>query len=100
MDNDTVISYGSWFLTGFCIAMPFMCIDYSAVGVFQGCGMGSRSLIFALLRKIVLEIPAMVVLRHLFSLYGLPYATVFAEVVLASVSVIILARLFRKLEKI
>lgn len=97
MDNDQVVGYGSWFLMAFCIAMPFMCIDYSAVGVFQSCGMGSRSLIFALLRKIVLEIPAMILLKVIYPLYGLPFATVFTEVVLSIVSIVILLRLFKKL---
>ena len=33
-------------------------MDFLAVGVFQACGMGGKSLLFAVLRKIVLEIPA------------------------------------------
>lgn len=98
MDNETVIGYGSWFLTGLCIAMPFMCVDYSAVGVFQGCGMGSRAFIFAILRKVVLEIPALLILSRLFPLYGLPFASCFAEVIMCVISVIMLIRLFRKLE--
>ena len=38
MDNEKVVEYGSWFLGGFCAGMPFLCIDYAAVNVFQGCG--------------------------------------------------------------
>ena len=98
MDNDTVVGYGSWFLRGFCIAMPLMCIDYSAVGIFQACGLGRRSLVFALLRKIVLEIPALFLLNYLFPLYGLPFASVFAEIVLMVVAIVMLLRLFKQLE--
>ena len=98
MDNETVVGYGSWFLTGLCIAMPFMCVDYSAVGIFQGCGMGGRALIFALLRKVGLEMPALLILSRVWPLYGLPFACACAEVVMCTVSVILIIKLFRKLD--
>ncbi|MEE1243174.1 MAG: MATE family efflux transporter, partial [Frisingicoccus sp.] len=69
------------------------------VGVFQSCGLGKDALIFAILRKIVLEIPALYILNRLFPLYGLAYAQFTAEVILAAAAIIVLARLFKKLEK-
>jgi putative MATE family efflux protein len=99
MKNDTIIAYGSRFLRGFCLGLPFLCMDFLAVGVFQACGMGSKSLIFAILRKIVLEIPALFILNKLFPLYGLAYAQPIAEFVLAIAAVIMLAQIFHKLEK-
>lgn len=54
--------------------MPFLCVDFLAVGVFQTCGMGRRALAFAIMRKIVLEIPALVVWNAVLPLYGLGYA--------------------------
>ena len=56
-------------------------------------------LVFAILRKIVLEIPALFILNTLFPLYGLAYAQFTAEIVLATAAVIVLIRLFRSLEK-
>ncbi len=99
MDNQEVVSMGSRFLHGFCLGMPFLCMDFLAVGVFQAVGLGRNALVFAIMRKIVLEIPALFILNALFPLYGLPYAQPAAEVVLASAAVIVLTRLFRKLEK-
>lgn len=99
MDSEIIISYGSRFLRGMSIAGPFMCIDFLAVGVFQAVGMGRDALVFAILRKIVLEIPALWLLNKLFPLYGLAYAQPFAEIVLAVVALIVLARLFKKLEQ-
>ena len=61
--------------------------------------MGKESLIFAILRKIVLEIPALFILNLLFPLYGLAYAQLTAEVVLAVAAVIVLMRLLKKLER-
>ena len=79
--------------------MPFLCMDFLAVGVFQACGLGQKSLIFAILRKIILEIPALFILNFLFPLYGLAYAQFAAELILAAAAVIVLLRLFRKLER-
>ena len=99
MRNETIVAYGAQFLKGFSLALPFLCIDFLAVGVFQAVGMGREALLFAILRKIVLEIPALIVLNHLFPLYGLAYAQFAAELVLSLAAVLVLARLFRRLEK-
>ena len=76
-----------------------MCMDFMAVGVFQACGLGEKALVFAILRKIVLEIPALYLLNWVYPLYGLAYAQLAAEVVLATAAVVVLARLFRGLAK-
>ena len=99
MENEAIIAYGTRFLRGFCLGTPFLCMDFLAVGVFQAVGMGREALIFAVLRKVVLEIPALFLLNWLFPLYGLAYAQFSAEVVLAAAAVVVLARLFRRLEK-
>lgn len=98
MDNPVIIDYGSRFLQGFCLGLSFLCLDFLAVGVFQAVGMGREALIFAILRKIVLEIPALCILNFLFPLYGLAYAQLSAELVLSVAAMIVLRRLFRRLE--
>ncbi len=99
MDNEQIVAYGTSFLRGMCLAMPFLCMDFLAVGVFQACGLGKEAFIFAVLRKIVLEIPALFILNWIFPLYGLAYAQLVAEVILAAAAIIVLARLFRRLEQ-
>lgn len=99
MQNEEIIQTGSRFLRGLCLGLPFLSIDFLAVGVFQAVGMGRESLIFAILRKIVLEIPALCLLNWLFPLYGLAYAQFVAEVVLATAAVLVLRRLFARLEQ-
>lgn len=96
MRNETIIRYGTQFLHGLCLGLPFLSIDFLAVGVFQACGLGKNALIFALLRKIVLEIPALYLLNFLFPLYGLAYAQFTAEVILAIAACAVLMRLFRE----
>lgn len=99
MQDQQIVDYGARFLRGFCLGMPFLAIDFLAVGVFQACGLGKNAFLFAILRKVVLEIPALFLLNALFPLYGLAYAQFAAELVLAIAAVIVLARLFRKLER-
>ncbi len=97
IDNASVVEYSSAFLRGMCLSLPFICMDFMAVGIFQSCGMGKKSLIFAILRKIVFEIPAIYILNHFLPLYGLAYAQTVAEVTLSIIAVITLLNLFRKL---
>lgn len=99
MKNENIVAYGAAFLRGFCFALPFLCIDFLALGVFQSCGMGMKSFIFAVVRKIVLEIPALFVLNWLFPLYGLAYAQFVAELILGTIAVVVLVRMFRRLER-
>lgn len=99
MDNDQIVLYGSRFMRGFCLALPFLCIDFLAVGVFQACGLGRNALVFAILRKIVLEIPAIIVLNRLFPLFGMAYAQPFSELILAIASIVVLGKLFKSLEQ-
>ena len=56
--------------------------------------MGRFSLLFAIMRKILLEIPALFILNALFPLYGLAYAQLTAEVVLSAAGMFVLYRLF------
>ena len=99
MKNEAIVAYGTQFLRGFCLGLPFLCIDFLAVGVFQAVGLGKNAFIFAVLRKIVLEITAVCILNWLFPLYGLAYAQFGAEIILAVAAVVVLVRLFKRLEK-
>ena len=99
MQNPEIVAYGTRFLRGFCLGLPFLCMDFLAVGVFQAVGLGKNAFIFAILRKVVLEIPALIILNALFPLYGLAYAQFAAEIILAAAAVVVLIRMFAKLER-
>lgn len=97
--NETVIALGGSFLRGLSLAIPFFAVDFTGVGVYQACGMGSKALIFAILRKVVLEIPALFILNRLFPMMGLAYAQFAAELILSIAAVIVLVRIFQRLEQ-
>ncbi len=96
MENKLVVDYGSAFLRGLSFASPFLAMDFLAVGVFQACGLGKYSFRFAIARKILLEIPAILLLDLLFPMYGIAYSQLIAESVLAVFAVILLRRIIRE----
>ena len=96
MQDITIVAYGGRFLKGFSLGLMFLCVDFLAVGVFQALGLGRYALVFAVMRKIVLEIPALFILNRLFPLYGLAYAQCTAEFVLAICAVFMLRHIFKK----
>ena len=93
MKNEEVITYGAMFLRGFCTCMPFMLVDFLAVSVFQSVGMGKTALVFAILRKIVFEIPAIMILNKIFQASGITYAGFVSEFILSIFAVILLRRI-------
>ena len=96
--NESIVTYGTAYLRGFSLSLPFLAMDFLGVGVFQACGLGRNSLVFAILRKIVLEIPALYLLNYLFPPYGLSYAQFVSELVLGVASLLVLRRLFASME--
>ena len=98
MENETIVSYGGAFLKGFAVALPFLGVDFLGVGIFQACGKGGITFIFALLRKIVFEIPALIILNKIFPMYGLGYAQFVAELILSVVSTFLLIDLLKDKE--
>ena len=71
-------------------------MDFLAVGVFQAVGMGKKAFSFAILRKIIMEIPAIYLLNKIVPLYGMAYAQFVTEVVLAIAAVVVLGKMFRE----
>ena len=83
--------YGSVFLRILCIGCPFSALAYMLISFFQAVEKGRQSLILALLRKGILDIPLIFVLDHLFPPFGLAWATPAADIVCSIVSVFFFA---------
>ena len=95
IENSQIVAHGTVLLRGMCLCMIFLCVDFLAVGVFQALGMGKKALLFAVLRKVVMEIPLLFLLNFLFPLYGLPYAQVVSEIILSVIAAFMLRGIFR-----
>lgn len=66
------------------------------VNIFQTLGMERRSLVFAIIRKLVLEIPLIFLLERIYPLYGLASAQCVTEMLMAALAVTMLLRIFRE----
>ncbi len=95
IDDPLTVEYGTAFVKGMCLAQPFLAFDFLGVAVYQACGNGKVTLLFAILRKIVLEIPAIIVLNRLFPMYGLAYSQLFAEVFLSIAAFLCLKKVLK-----
>ena len=91
-----IVAYGSVFLRRMCIAICFHFTDFLVVNICQALGMGKWALIFAVIRKVVLEIPLLFILDRLQPMYGLASAQCITEMVLAVIAVTTLLRIFKE----
>ncbi|MCD8021609.1 MAG: MATE family efflux transporter [Lachnospiraceae bacterium] len=96
--NEETVAYGTAFLRAMSLGIPFLGMDFLGVGVYQACGKGKISLVFAICRKIVLEIPLLFILNWLWPLYGLAYAASITEFILAIAAVFVLRKLLRDID--
>lgn len=96
MNQDVIVQTGAWFLSGFGISLPFMCVDFMVVGVSQAFGMGKPALIFSFLRKLFLEIPFILLLNTFAGVRGIAYAQCLTEVIMATVAVFVQISILKK----
>ena len=93
--NAEVVRYGVGFLRALIIAVPFLVLDFLVVGICQAIGRGFTSLVFAILRKVVFEIPATVALNAAFGVAALAYGAFAAEIVMSVTGMVTLLRIFK-----
>ena len=79
IDNGEIVSIGTRLLRGMCFSMVCLAMDFTTVGVFQALGLGRYAFVYAMMRKIIMEIPLLFLLNRVMPLYGLPYAQVISE---------------------
>lgn len=86
-DKETV-RLGTEFLRGRCFALPFMLIGYHIVNYMNAIGKGKVSFLLALIRHIVLIIPIMILMNHLWGLTGLIWSQLVADLINSVVAII------------
>lgn len=74
------VVYGATFLRILCIGAPFSACAYTIISFFQATGCGGKSLVLALLRKGVLDIPLMFIMNQIIPIFGIVSATPIADV--------------------
>lgn len=91
MDNDEIVRTGAWFMSGFGLSLPFMCLDFMVVGITQAFGKGKHALICSFVRKLVFEIPLIFALNQIAKVNGIAYAQCITEVLMAGIAVVVQA---------
>lgn len=85
-ESDSLM-YGAQFLRILTIGAPFSAAAYTIISFFQATGRGGKSLILALLRKGILDIPLMFILRTFIPVYGIVWATPIADILCCIVAI-------------
>ena len=94
INDPEVVRIGQVILREMILLAPFSMVDFLAVGVYQAIGKGGYSLAYAVLRKLLLEIPALLLLNLVYPLYGMGFASPIAELAMCIVSAVLLRRIF------
>ena len=89
------VEFGTRFLSVIAFAAPLCALSFMANTIFQAAGRRRSSFILSIMRKGVVDIPAMYAFKMLLGLNGVTLATPFAEVT----SAITAAVLYRKFKK-
>ncbi|MCI6502692.1 MAG: MATE family efflux transporter [Clostridia bacterium] len=89
-------SYGRIFLRIMCIGAPFSAWAYTAISFFQATGHTVKSLVLALLRKGILDIPMMFLLGRLWPIYGIVCATPAADIFCCFTAIVLFAMFMSK----
>lgn len=87
--GNEALGFGSHFLRILCVGGPFSALAYTFISFFQAVGHGEISLVLALLRKGLLDIPLMYILHHYASKDGVVAATPIVDVVCCIVAVVL-----------
>lgn len=91
-DPDTV-RYGTEFLEARCFATPFMFLSFHMVHFMQAIGRGKVSFYLAAVRQLLLNIPILFLLNHLFGMTGIVWTQMTADFLNVIASYIIYNRI-------
>ena len=90
-DEETV-RLGTMFLQARCFALPFMMVGYHVVNYMNAVNKGTVSFILAIIRHVILIIPAMLIMNYIWGLEGLIWSQAVADVINTIVSTVIFLR--------
>lgn len=97
-DEETV-RLGTMFLQARCFALPFMMVGYHVVNYMNAVNKGTVSFILAIVRHVILIIPAMLIMNYIWGIEGLIWSQAVADVINTIVSTVIFLRVRNSLCK-
>ena len=97
IDEPASVEFGTRFLSVLAFAAPLCALSFLANTIFQAAGRRRESFILSIMRKGVVDIPAMIIFKSLIGLNGVTLATPFAEVTSAIIAGILYLRFRREM---
>ena len=94
-DPETV-RYGTQFLRARCFATPLMFLCFSMVHFTQAIGRGGYSLLLAVIRQLVFNIPLLFLMNHLFGMTGIVWTQALADIFTVIASYLLYFRIRRR----
>lgn len=89
IDDAETVTIAAFFLRGRSFALPFMMIGYHLINFANATNRGKVSLFMAVFRHLILIVPIVLLMNHLFGIIGLTYAQFVADFIGAMVSIIV-----------
>ena len=83
-----------------CIGGPFSAFAYGIISLFQAVGESWKSLLLAIMRKGMLDIPLMFLLLRPIPIYGIVWATPIADILCCMTALTMLLRFIRRLDSL
>ena len=93
------LDYGAAFLRILCLGGPFSACAYAFISFFQAVGESGKSLLLAMLRKGILDIPLMFMLLKPLPVYGIVWATPIADGVCCAAALMLFTRFTLRLKR-
>lgn len=90
---------GAHFLRILCIGGPFSAFAYMVISFFQATGHAARSLLLALMRKGIVDIPLMLLINSTIGFFGAAWATPAADIMCCIAAAILLALFMARINK-
>ena len=97
IDDAETVRLGAEYLRGRCLSLPFMMVGYHVVNFMNAVGKGAVSFFLALFRHLILIIPIMLLMNHLWQMNGLVWSQVVSDVLNSVTAYVIFIIVGRKL---
>ena len=81
IDDAETVNLGTEFLKARCFAAPFMLLGFQVVNFMQAVNQGKVSFLLSIIRHLLLNIPAMIILDSMFGIIGLIWAQTVSDVI-------------------
>lgn len=97
INEPETIRLGTEFLKARCFAMPFMIIGFQIVNFMQAVNQGKVSFLLTIIRHVLLNIPALIIMDMIWGMTGLIWAQTVSDVINAVIACIIYYRVHKKI---